>query len=324
MRSLPLLALLSLAACNQPSGGRDSGSNRTGKPEPAQGPEPELDPYKRPATSPGGETPVTKPEETLPASDAIPLPAPLSGVSVQYDFTGTLDRASPTAAVVRMVVPDAKGKTVKVSGTLKNLNHSSRTTPVSQDVVADARGVIDFAVNGLEPDTVYRMNDVRVGDSSVKDPYFLVTVSEAPLSQGRRKAVLRALTEAYLWDHDAYDRSKGYANSGGWCDAFYVWAAHGPFTVSENDYGPDWFDANGALSNTSVADVGKRESVIGDMIRYDALFVGMHTFMVVTYDQDTGHVWSVEGNYNNRVMRDEHELNSVWRLGHLSPALLSP
>ena len=44
---------------------------------------------------------------------------------------------------------------------------------------------------------------------------------------------------------------------------------------------------------------------------------GTHTFMIVAYDVATKQLWSVEGNFNNQVMRNQRKIYSPWMHGHL-------
>jgi hypothetical protein len=287
-----------------------------------------LDPATGGATIPG----LPGGPTTLPPPSGLAVPQ-VPRVAIAYDFRGTVSRPAPTAAVIRMVVQSGslKGRpSVRVKGTLKNLRHSAASTPVDLPATVDASGVIDVTLPGLEPDTVYRITDVRVEDATeqslaaeVEDPYFVITAADTPLSKARRQMALKALAEAYDWDNDNYDRSKRYADSGGWCDRFYSWSANEIFSIEYPDYAPSWFEDHGAIvDGSTLATLSQTEAVHGDMIRYDGLFQGNHTFMVLSYDSDERQLWGVDGNYNNRVERSERSLESGWRLGHLNASLI--
>ena len=58
------------------------------------------------------------------------------------------------------------------------------------------------------------------------------------------------------------------------------------------------------------------------MVRYDAMFLGNHTFMIVAFDKATGKLWTVEGNFNNRVMRSDRDVESAFKLGHLKESMV--
>ena len=133
----------------------------------------------------------------------------MPNASVAYDFTGTLSRDSRTAAVSRMILqnPQLKSaKKVKVRGTLVNLRASSQKQPIDRDVDVLPGGVVDFTIQNLKPDTVYRIDSVSITDVSqanqssastkMKDPYFLATANDSKLSKARRRLVLEALSEA--------------------------------------------------------------------------------------------------------------------------------
>lgn len=40
--------------------------------------------------------------------------------------------------------------------------------------------------------------------------------------------------------------------------------------------------------------------------------------MVLSYDADERQVWTIEGNFNDRVERSERNIESAWKLGHLT------
>ena len=260
---------------------------------------------------------------------------PVPGALVGYDFQGVLTRDSSSSAVVRMIVQKgtlSSARKVKVTGTLVNLRASSTKIPVDRDVDVAAGGVIDFTVSGLTADTIYRMEGVNIVDVtpgsnqggaqgmavSVRDPYFLGTTSSSNVSKARRLLTLEALSEAYDWDHDNYDNSKGYARGWGWCDAFYTWAASRDFKMNRNYGSTSFFKDYKALGNASrIPQMGVTENLAGDLIRYEGTREGTHTFMIVAWDNDTRKLWSVEGNFNRRVLRNERNLDSPWMHGHL-------
>ena len=326
--AMMIFAVAFLQACGQSSSNNNSGRRQGAT---------QNKPVTQTGTSngvPGGENtgsaPVTPQELPAPAGLAVMRPVP--GAAVGYDFMGVLTRDSASAAVVRMIIQKSalsSARKVKVTGTMVNLRASSKTIPVDRDVDVTAGGVIDFTVSGLTADTVYRMNNVSVADIStgsaqggsvsVKDPYFLATTATGSrVSQSRRLMTLRALSEAYDWDHGNYDNSKGYARGWGWCDAFYTWVASRDFKMNRNYGSTSFFDDYNALGNASrVPKLGATDNLAGDLIRYEGTSEGTHTFMVVAWDNDTRKIWSVEGNFNRRVLRNERNLDSPWVHGHL-------
>ena len=152
---------------------------------------------------------------------------------------------------------------------------------------------------------------------AVRHPLHIATANDTRLSKARRRLVLRAIAESYDWDHGNYLSSKGYA-SGSWCDRFYTWAAAKDFKVTNAYSAKSFFMQYGTLGNASrVSNLAKSKSVAGDFIRYEGTNLGTHTLMIVAYDEATKAIWTVEGNYNSRVMRLQRGLSSGWMHGHL-------
>ena len=265
----------------------------------------------------------------------LPKMRPIPRIQVAYDYQGVLSRAHSTAGVVRMIVqsgPFVGAKLVQFTGTLVNLNNSKITVPISRLVSVTNGNVIDFTVDGLAANTVYRLEGGKITDASVEQqqvnpavatmqqPYHLVTAADDKLSQARRRLVLRALSESYDWDYGNYLSSKGYA-SGSWCDRFYTWAVGKDFRLSSPYSAKTFFYQYKSLGNASrIPSMAKSESVMGDLIRYEGTSLGTHTLMIVSYDEAIKSIWTVEGNFNNRVMRLKRGISSGWMHGHLVEA----
>jgi hypothetical protein len=293
-------------------------------------------------TKPFGSTPGTgfsqgqsqqqTPTELLPPPADIPAIRPVPGAAVAYDFTGTLSRNAKTAAVTRMILqsPNLKNaKKLNVKGTLVNLRSSSQRQPVDRDVDVLPGGVIDFTIQNLNPDTVYRLEGVSLTDLSqagqysattaVKAPYFLATANDSRLSKARRRLAIQALSEAYDWDNRNYDSSKQYARGWGWCDYFYTWATAKEFNVRAGSGSTYFFRKYNSLGDaTKIPTIAQTANMAGDLIRYEGTSEGTHTFMIIAYDTDTQSLWNVEGNYNSRVMRSQRKIRSNWMHGHLT------
>jgi hypothetical protein len=272
--------------------------------------------------------------ELLPPTADIPAIRPVPNAAVAYDFTGTLSRDSRTAAVARMILQSANlksAKKVKVKGTLVNLRRSSQRQPVDRDVDVLAGGIVDFTIQNLQPETVYRMEGVSITDMSqasqssttatIKDPYFLATAGESKLSKAKRRLALQALSEAYDWDNRNYDSKKQYASGWGWCDYFYTWATAKEFNVRAGSGSTYFFRRYNSLGDANkIPTLAQTDSMAGDLIRYEGTSEGTHTFMIIAYDTDTQSLWNVEGNYNSRVMRSQRKIRSNWMHGHLTEA----
>ena len=271
------------------------------------------------------------------SSQLLPAPAnlaqmrPIPGVSVAYDYQGVMTRDSGTAAAMRMVVQNGAlqaATSVKVTGMLVNLRDSSQKIPVDQTVAIGEGKSIDFTISGLQPETPYRMEKVSVVDATsgaggaLKDFYYLATAADSNLSKAKRRLVLRALAESYDWDHGNYDNSKGYYDYS-WCDHFYSWAASKDFKVRSGNSSPDFFRQYHSLGDArKIPSLAQTESMTADMIRYEGTSEGTHTFMIIAYDVASKTLWTVEGNFNDRVMRRQRNINSPWMHGHLSESQL--
>jgi hypothetical protein len=256
---------------------------------------------------------------------------PIPRVQVAFDYQGTLSRESSTMSVIRMVIqngPLAQSTRVKVKSTLVNLRNSAVKIPLDQDVDIREGRVIDFAVSGLAPETVYRLEGTTVFDikdgvisttvgGPVKHQFHIATTADTKLSSAKRRAVLRALAESYDWEYGNYQSSKGYYN-GSWCDRFYTWVASKDFKVSNVYSASSFFRQHRAIQNASkIPSQAPTKSMMADMIRYEGTSQGTHTFMIVSYDVATKSLWTVEGNYNNRVMRLKRGVSSAWNHGFL-------
>lgn len=261
----------------------------------------------------------------------LPKMRPIPRVQVAFDYQGTLSRASANAAVIRMVIqngPLAGSKRVKVKSTMVNLRNSAVKIPLDREVDVLENGVIDFPVDGLDPETVYRLEGTTVYDikdgvvsttvgGPVKHLFHIATTADTNLSKAKRRAMLRAVAESYDWEYGNYQSSKGYYN-GSWCDRFYVWAVSKDFKVSNSYSASSFFRSHRAIQNASkIPALAPKKSMMADMIRYEGTSQGTHTLMIISYDVATKSIWTVEGNYNNRVMRLKRGVSSAWNHGFL-------
>jgi hypothetical protein len=261
----------------------------------------------------------------------LPKMRPIPRVQVAFDYQGTLSRESSNMSVIRMVIqngPLAQSTRVKVKSTMVNLRNSAVKIPLDQDVDVREGGVIDFAVSGLDPETVYRLEGTSVFDvkdgvvsttvgGPVKHQFHIATTADTKLSSAKRRAVLRAVAESYDWEYGNYQSSKGYYN-GSWCDRFYTWVISKDFKASMNYSASMFFRQHKALQNASkIPGQAASKSMMADLIRYEGTSQGTHTFMIISYDVATKSLWTVEGNYNNRVMRLKRGVSSAWNHGFL-------
>jgi hypothetical protein len=276
-------------------------------------------------------------EVNLPPDENLPKIRPVPGVAIALDFKNTLSRDNQTAAVVRMVIqggPMAAAKRVKVAGNLVNLRDSSQVQTLAREVSVMNGGVIDFTIAGLTPDTVYRFERMTIqnldgsdpagGVTKIHDDFYTATVADTDLSRAKRRAVIRAFSEAYDWDHNNYNQSLGYA-SGSWCDRFYLWLISYDFKASQNWGAKYFFQQYNALGDSRrIHDLASTESLAGDLIRYEGTSQGTHTLMIIAYDVAKKALWTVEGNFNARVMRYQRYVGSPWMHGHFVAGQVRP
>lgn len=267
-----------------------------------------------------------QPPADLPAMRAVP------GVSIAYDYQGVLSRVSGTSAVVRMVIQGGAlkdAKNIQMRAKLVNLRNTASTSNVMKDAVVRENGIIDLTFAGLEPDTVYRLENLSLVDmdnagstQKVNDSYYMMTAAENRLAKAKRLVAMQAVSESYDWDHGNYNSSKGYT-VGAWCDYFYTWALSSQFKIGRGYSSTGFFRSYGALKDgQGIHELGKTTSLTGDLVRYEGTSEGTHTFMILSYDTATGKLWTVEGNFNRRVMRNQRNINSPWMHGHLTESQL--
>jgi hypothetical protein len=276
-------------------------------------------------------------DENLPPEPNLPKMRPVPGAAIAYDFQNILSRDSKTAAVVRMVIqggPMSGAQKIKIAGNLVNLRDSSKVQAIAREVTVMDGGVIDFTIAGLAPETVYRLERVtmQIQDGSgtagnaikVYDDFYTATVSDSDLSKAKRRALIRALSEAYDWDHNNYNRNLGYA-SGSWCDRFYTWVIGFDFKAGQNWGSKYFFQQHNALGDSRrIPELAQSESLAADLIRYEGTSQGTHTFMIIAYDVAKKSLWTVEGNFNARVMRYQRYVGSPWMHGHFVASQVRP
>lgn len=108
---------------------------------------------------------------------------------------------------------------------------------------------------------------------------------------------------------------------GAWCERFYFWnIAKFVRPPYRQGYDPGTFSRHNALiSGTKMRDAVAAENIMGDHVR-----VPGHGFMVLCYDEHLGCVWSIEGNYGNRVAMTKRSVGGSWSLGRLTEEMLMP
>lgn len=205
--------------------------------------------------------------------------------------------------------------------------------PVSLSEVADEQyqlGTFELsnAADGeplVQPATVYRLfislhrESKTYGEASVwgrlPGPYYVVTSGESDLERARQKIVMRTFREWYYTER-GWNRNANYPMD---CHAYYLWAT-GPCTVGATN---GWSNL-GAIFGTyhnggHIADLMESDRIHGDYVRYPG-----HTFMLLSYDAETGQVWTMEANFNHTIEVCLRSVGSGWTVGHLEPEHIRP
>jgi hypothetical protein len=137
------------------------------------------------------------------------------------------------------------------------------------------------------------------------------------LANSRAAMITKSFTEFWDWEMRRYDRSKGYANSGGWCVEFIRWN-HLPFLKNMSWFSAsEWSRYNARYSGGQIVSMAEKEAIHGDYIRMSG-----HSFVLLAYDKNLGKVWTIEGNYNNRVLISTRSVSSGWMYGHLTAPMI--
>ncbi|HRX79124.1 MAG TPA: hypothetical protein P5307_08685 [Pirellulaceae bacterium] len=222
---------------------------------------------------------------------------------------------------------------VKITDTSNYGVDHIRHYPVTLSDVADEEyklGTFDLADFGAEeaifkPASVYRMfislhrkSETYNAESvwgRLPGPYYAVTSGESDLERARHRIVMRTFREWYYTER-GWHRNATYPMD---CHAYYLWAT-GPCTVGSSN---DWANL-GAIFGTyhsggHIAELMEKDRIHGDYVRKPG-----HTFMLLSYDQEMGHVWTMEANFNHTIEICIRSVDSGWTVGHLEPDHIRP
>lgn len=208
-----------------------------------------------------------------------------------------------------------------------------RYVPVTLSEVADQEyrlGTFDLTnardeEPTFKPATVYRMFIALHRESEtyseetawgrLPGPYYAVTSGDSDLERARQRIVMRTFREWYYTER-GWHRNATYPMD---CHAYYLWAT-GPCTVGASN---DWANL-GALFGTyhsggHIAELMESDRIHGDYVRKPG-----HTFMLLSYDAEMGHVWTMEANFNHTIEVCIRSVGSDWTVGHLVPEHIRP
>ncbi|MBC8350607.1 MAG: hypothetical protein H8E66_01385 [Planctomycetes bacterium] len=172
----------------------------------------------------------------------------------------------------------------------------------------------------IQPATVYRLfislhrKAAKYSETTawgrVPGPYYVVTSGDTDLMRARHQIVMRTFREWYYTER-GWNRNASYPMD---CHAYYLWAT-GACTVGASN---GWTNL-GPLFGTyhgggNIADLMASDRIHGDYVRKPG-----HTFMLLSYDAEMGHVWTMEANFNQTIEVCIRSVDSGWTVGHLEP-----
>jgi len=173
----------------------------------------------------------------------------------------------------------------------------------------------------VEPAKVYRLfinlrHKNEKGEMSaplgcVRGPYYAATSGETRLERARHQIVMRTFKEFYY-------RQRGWRTGEKYpmdCYSYYMWAT-GFCTVGAKNgrtqlaslFGGDILYNDGQ----DIPKLDGENPIHGDYVRKPG-----HSFMLLAYDPQLKHVWTMEGNFNSTIEVVVRSISSSWKVGHL-------
>ena len=142
--------------------------------------------------------------------------------------------------------------------------------------------------------------------------YYVATSGSSVVEQARHQIVMKTFREWYYTER-GWNRNATYPMD---CHAYYRWAT-GACTVGSTD---GWANIgqlflSGYHGAGNIPELIKEGPIHGDYVR-----VPGHTFMVLGYDDKTGHVWTMEANFGHTIEVAQRQIGSGWSVGHLAAA----
>ena len=276
--------------------------------------------------------------------DAASAAYPALAVYFNYNSANSPKVAFPDRIRVFLAFRDTKlldrGDRIVAEVKLTDLGDSSKAAtlflPVSIDeesagAYQNARFDISNAGQAepiVQPGRVYRLfvNLHRQADSygagsvigRVRGVYYVATSGATPIQRARQQIVMRTFKE-YYYRKCGWRSGERYPMD---CYAYYMWATGFCTVGAENGrtrlhrlFGGRFPYQNGA----QIPGLSRREPIHGDYVRKPG-----HSFMLLAYDRRRGHVWCMEGNFNNTIEVVVRSVSSDWKVGHLVAEHIRP
>lgn len=216
---------------------------------------------------------------------------------------------------------------------LTDLNNSRSTrvrycpvtfTPTGEDDYQ--LGVFDVANEPgeeatIEPAKIYRLfvnlhrKSEQYGEETalgqIAAPYYVATAGDNRLDRARQHIAMRTFKE-YYYAKQGWPSGESYPMD---CYAYYMWAT-GSCTVGAQEgrtiLGFLFGGRRPFQSGGEIPTIAQQGPIHGDYVRIPG-----HSFMLLAYDRDAGHVWTMEGNFNSTIEVVMRSVDAGWTIGHL-------
>ena len=208
--------------------------------------------------------------------------------------------------------------------------------PVSIESASDGDGklgVFDVTNEGgsqpiIKPAKVYRLfvnlhrKSKQYGEESVlgrvPTPYYVATSGESRLERARQHIAMRTFKQFYYTEKGWRSEERPPID----CHAYYCWAT-GSCTVGAQNgrallgrlFGGRFPYRNGS----QISQLAGEGAIHADYVRQPG-----HTFMLLAYDPNLNHVWTMESNFNRTIEVAIRGVNSGWTVGHLEDEHITP
>jgi hypothetical protein len=207
--------------------------------------------------------------------------------------------------------------------------------PISWETVAPGQKMGIFDVRNepgapaiVEPAKVYRLfvnlhrrssrYDAETVLGKLAVPYYVATADATRINRARRHIAMRTFKEFY-YVQQGWPSEERYPMD---CYAYYTWAAGSCTVGAWNGHaildrlfgGRRPFQSGGA-----IASLAQNEPIHGDYVRMPG-----HSFMLLAYSPNSGHVWTMEGNFNSSIEIVQRTIDPGWTVGHLHDEHVQP
>jgi len=275
--------------------------------------------------------------EIAPSSDKAA--AHLRSLSVYYNYNRASAQSVAFSDKLRVFlaasdpqIQSAKGSLIAEVKIFDLSNYGQprvRYFPVSLDSAPDGQytyGYFDVINDGesqplIEPAKVYRLfvtlhrqaekqgSDTALG--RIASPYYAATAGESRVDRARQQIVMRTFREFY-YRKQGWNSGENYSMD---CYAYYMWATGFCTVGAQNERTQlDRLFGSGIPYNSGgqIPQLGTAGPIHGDYVRKPG-----HSFMLLAYDPQLRHVWTMEGNFNSTVEVAIRSVSSDWTVGHL-------